>query len=202
MIQVLHIILVTNVLKQKEYVLVTYDGNDYDYYWTSVDDAGQGVKEVIKSDKLTEEDVVSDIKIDDINPDTAIGSKKKIKIIDDNCSLTDGTALKKVPTRGGSRVGIDEACFVNPVVKVYADVSESVKMGDEINIYHEISGFDRCTKMSFIWEFNGELTNNEWDAVSKYDIGWVVRNTDEVVTFILNNDSIDYSWRIAIIADF
>jgi type IV pilus assembly protein PilA len=30
------------------YVVVTYDGTGYRYYWTSVDDAGQGIKDIVK----------------------------------------------------------------------------------------------------------------------------------------------------------
>ena len=49
------------------YVVVTYDGKGYTYYWTSVDDAGQGIKEIIRFDKLDTDNIESDLSPSDIS---------------------------------------------------------------------------------------------------------------------------------------
>ena len=68
------------------YVGVIYDGKGYKYYWTSVDDTGQGVNKIILSDKLEQNDVTSDIKESDIEDKvnlTGIGNREKIVILED-----------------------------------------------------------------------------------------------------------------------
>ncbi len=71
------------------YVVVTYNGNGYDYYWTSVDESGHKV--ILKD--------IEDITIDDIITDSekkisnkrAIDNKSKIVIIDKNGNLIEET---------------------------------------------------------------------------------------------------------------
>ena len=67
------------------YVGVIYDGQGYKYYWISVDDAGQGVKNITLADKLDTDDIVSDLRASDITnvvEHFAIGNRSKIKIYD------------------------------------------------------------------------------------------------------------------------
>ena len=67
------------------YVAVTYDGNGYNYYWVSNDEAGEGVNKVVLNDLLDEDDIVSDIKDEDIEhlvKTTAIGGRERILIYD------------------------------------------------------------------------------------------------------------------------
>ena len=64
------------------YVVVTYDGKGYDYFWTSVDDAGQGVKNIVKYDKLDTDDISSDLTNDDINTKRTLDERGKIIKID------------------------------------------------------------------------------------------------------------------------
>ena len=65
----------------KAYVVVTYDGKGYDYYWTSVDDAGQGIKTIIKYDKLDIENIESDLKNEDISTLRTIDGREKVILI-------------------------------------------------------------------------------------------------------------------------
>ncbi len=69
------------------YVGITYDGNGYDYYWISVDDAGQGVEYITKLELLNEDDVVSDLSDEEIEnraKTTGIDGRSKILILDEN----------------------------------------------------------------------------------------------------------------------
>jgi prepilin-type N-terminal cleavage/methylation domain-containing protein len=63
------------------FVVVTYNGKGYDYYWTSVDDAGQGIKEIVKSDKLDIDNIESDLSIDDIKTNRIIDGRNKVILI-------------------------------------------------------------------------------------------------------------------------
>ena len=181
----------------KAYVLVLYDGKSYNYYWTSVDEAGQGIKNIVKYDNLTEDEIESDIKSSDINVDTVIGKRKKIKALDENCNFKDETATLKVPLNGGERYDVNEACYVNPSVRIVSDRTSSTKVGDEVHLTSQISGFDRCT-LTYYWQFKGDITNNEWANVSDYNFDWIKDNTLENLTFIIDYDNALYSWRLAL----
>ena len=65
------------------FVVVTYNGKGYDYYWTSVDDAGQGIKDIIKYDKLDIDNIESDLTIDDISTLRTIDGRGKVILITD-----------------------------------------------------------------------------------------------------------------------
>ena len=71
----------------KAYIGVVYDGKGYKYYWISVDDAGQGVKNITQLDQLDIDDIESDLKDSDIEgvvTTTGIGNRSEIKIL--NCT--------------------------------------------------------------------------------------------------------------------
>ena len=68
-------------VKDKAYVIVTFDGKGYDYYWTSIDDSGQGVKNLIKYDNLDPEIIESDLKTDDIKIDRGLDGRSKVILI-------------------------------------------------------------------------------------------------------------------------
>ena len=68
-------------VKEGAYVVVTYDGKGYDYFWTSVDDAGQGVKNIVKYDKLDTDDISSDLTIDDISTLRTLDGRGKVILI-------------------------------------------------------------------------------------------------------------------------
>ena len=60
------------------YVIVTYDGNGYEYYWVSRDETGQGVPTPTKITDLDEDDIKSDIEV---------GTIKTVKISDDKSNV-------------------------------------------------------------------------------------------------------------------
>ena len=77
----------------KAYIGVIYDGKGYRYYWTSVDETGQGVNKIIPLDKLDAEDIESDLKDSDIEEmvkKTGIGDRSEIKILNCNTNSWDG----------------------------------------------------------------------------------------------------------------
>ena len=80
---------------EKAYVVVTYDGNGYDYYWTSVDKAGQGFKKITREDKLSEDKIESNLKSTDILTGVGIDGRKKSMLIDKdtNCQSSEAIAV-------------------------------------------------------------------------------------------------------------
>ena len=67
------------------YVGVIYTGDGYRYYWISVDETGQGIKNITDIDKLDTKDIESNIKakdIKDIVEKIGIGDRDNIKILD------------------------------------------------------------------------------------------------------------------------
>ena len=70
------------------YVIVTYDGNGYNYYWTSRDTSGQGVKDPVALALLNEDDIESGIPFDYITPNKPVEGKREIKLLsDDDCKV-------------------------------------------------------------------------------------------------------------------
>ena len=65
----------------KAYVVVTYDGNGYTYYWTSNDDSGQGIKNIVRVDKLDTDNVESDLKDSEISTLRGIDGRSKTVVI-------------------------------------------------------------------------------------------------------------------------
>ena len=76
----------------KAYVAVTYNGNGYDYYWTSVDEAGQGFKGLIKTDILDSDLIESDLKPEDISLSRGIDGRTNVQVIDFDSGCIKGTA--------------------------------------------------------------------------------------------------------------
>ena len=76
----------------KAYVGVIYNGTGYKYYWISVDDAGQGVRNITPLDKLDTDSIESDLTDSDIESvveSVGIGDRSEIKIL--NCSNNSNT---------------------------------------------------------------------------------------------------------------
>ena len=74
-------------VKEKAYVVVTFDGKGYEYFWTSIDDSGQGIKDLVRYDKLDTDRIESDLKIDDITINRGLDGRNKVILITErnNC---------------------------------------------------------------------------------------------------------------------
>ena len=94
------------------YIGVIYDGKGYNYYWISVDDAGQGISNITPLDKLEAKQIESDLKDSDIKnkiETTGIGERTDIKIL--NCETEEWRPIhldntsNNVPEEGSSGSG-------------------------------------------------------------------------------------------------
>ena len=74
-------------VENQAFVIVTYTGSNYNYYWISRDTTGQGVKTITPVGELDEDDIVSDISAIEITPtEPAEEGKNTIKVLSkDDC---------------------------------------------------------------------------------------------------------------------
>ena len=107
---------------EEYYVVVTYDGTSYDYYWTSRDETNTGIyltyQDLLDVDRI-ENNVTS------ISTNIGVGDREKILLLKDSCSINDAEemlATSSIPEKGtsdGSEIenpgnismATDESCF-------------------------------------------------------------------------------------------
>ena len=84
------------------YVVVTYDGTSYDYYWTSRDETNTGIyltyQDLLDVDRI-ENNVTS------ISTNIGVGDREKILLLKDSCSINDVEELiatSSIPEKGTS----------------------------------------------------------------------------------------------------
>ena len=70
------------------YVGVVYTGSGYNYYWTSVDEEGEGIRNLTAYDELTEDVIESGIKISDIDTSVSVGGRTKTLVYNNDCTQT------------------------------------------------------------------------------------------------------------------
>jgi len=119
---------------EEAYVVVTYNGSNYTYYWLSVDETGQGVKNITRADKLDEDSIESDIKKSDIASQVTtvgVGNRTTIKILDDQndykswkTDITLSNTSNNVSEEGASGNGGGNTPTVNKICRRAATGTE------------------------------------------------------------------------------
>ena len=131
------------------YVGVIYDGKGYNYYWISVDDAGQGVRNITRLDKLDTDDIESDLKksdITDVIEKTGIGNRIEINILDCSNNTWDPIILSNtnnnVPEEGGKNESTGRIAYeVINEVEGLEDIADAKRYnGPSPNNYATIDG--------------------------------------------------------------
>lgn len=72
---------------EKAYVVVSYTGSGYNYYFLSLDETGQGVKNVTNIKDLTEDDIKTDLTTMDVSLNQFVEGKTRIIKFNNDCSL-------------------------------------------------------------------------------------------------------------------
>ena len=67
------------------FVVVTYNGSGFNYYWVSRDETGQGIKTLTLLNDLDEEDIETNIASGEIKTNVPVGNRTKTQIINANC---------------------------------------------------------------------------------------------------------------------
>ena len=95
------------------YVVVTYDGENYDYYFVGNDKADLGVYPPEKEDVLSKDSIKN---VDDIDTGVAIGNRNKRVIIDKDKNTTDGTVTSRsnLPLVCKKATTLHETTCLNP----------------------------------------------------------------------------------------
>ena len=81
------------------YVVVTYNGKGFDYYWTSNDVTGHGIYLAYGEDLNTDLIVTS---MEDVDTTIGVGDRSKVIIFDDSCStiLSSESVTNSIPENG------------------------------------------------------------------------------------------------------
>ena len=124
-------------VKEGAYVVVTYDGKGYDYFWTSVDDAGQGVKNIVKYDKLDTDDISSDLTIEDISTLRTLDGRGKVILITERNSCKKEGAITENLVSVSSESGSGGNSSGNVLVYPTGKTKETVETGDIVKIKEE-----------------------------------------------------------------
>ncbi len=75
------------------YVAVTYLGKGYNYYFTSIDNSGIGVKSLQSYDKLSIDHIETDLKEEDIKTNVGIDGKNNIYVFNSDCTGKDSVEI-------------------------------------------------------------------------------------------------------------
>ncbi len=119
----------------KAYIVVTYTGSGYDYYWTSTDTAQMGIKDLVAYENLSVDNLESGVAAEDIKDNTSVGKRKIVKIFNDDCtSVEEKIAFVPERAREGTlveitsrnnvfgRVDLNKAIFEKIIVTTSIDI--------------------------------------------------------------------------------
>ena len=110
----------------KAYVLVNYNGNGYEYFWTSVDDSGQGISRITKLENLDADKIESDLVDNDIPESLGVNGRSKYIIINKeqtNCE-------KGIPTTVTGNVNGDDGDINTTAAQQINNTNELLNIAD------------------------------------------------------------------------
>jgi prepilin-type N-terminal cleavage/methylation domain-containing protein len=118
---------------EKAYVIATYTGNDYNYYWTSTDESQIGIKDIVAFDDLDIENVESSVKPDDIPDDRSVANRKYVEVFNENCTSSERRKSKEA--KENLSYGADEGDYViiTPTITSYTTDSQYSGYSQTIN---------------------------------------------------------------------
>ena len=154
----------------KAYVVVTYDGKGYDYYWTSVDEAGIGVKNIISINELDIDDIESDLKIENVSTGNSIQGKSTLFVIDENdcTTLTDGS----LPIIGTLSSALEEATEEGLLTAYNGNHQDTMAgPGDKQIMTYYTESTSRAEKIRNNW--NIVFANFCWQMIRTTDTGGI-----------------------------
>ena len=187
------------------YVVITYNGKGYSYYWTSVDDAGEGIKDIVAYDKLETDNVESDLTNDMIDPNITkrgVGERSKILVLDPNTETWKevvGGATTKVPEEGSGQISNIIPDPVSFSTDSWATISNAVKNGN-IDVYQV--GDEKEITLSNFGTFNVRIANKSNPGqcsninYSQSACGFVVEFVDIIDLHIYNPRDLTYTGGI------
>ena len=129
----------------KAYVAVTYDGKGYEYFWTSVDDAGEGIKNLIKYDNLDADQIESDLQDTDISTLRGIDGRSRTTVVSkaNNCQKegsNPATSQVSGNTGEASTYPINAVSKINNDTNLVDFVGVKIYTSNDVNNYVQFNG--------------------------------------------------------------
>ena len=115
----------------KAYVVVTTDGQSYNYYWTSVDSSGIGVSSIINLDKIKINNLETGINSSDITTNRGLNNRKYIVVINENCEVGVPTENTGPNINGNTGEEIELIAYPSGKDKTTVVTGDLVKIGEE-----------------------------------------------------------------------
>lgn len=150
---------------EKAYILVTYDGDQFYYYWTSVDDTGHGTKKVLRYTYLNEEEIITDVKPSDIIETAGMGLRHYYVVIDENCVPSE---KRSVTARLSAITG---GIIILDFDIISDDPNGYIYYGDVVHFVASIDGFQGY-EYKIHWQYS--LDKNTWYNIGENNETWVV----------------------------
>lgn len=98
------------------YVVVTYDGDGYNYYWTSRDNSSMRIYLTYEG-LLDSDSVLSDV--EKITTDIGVGTRTKIKVLGNSCKVED--AVDRIATANIGEKGYADEVFRTDMIGMYEE---------------------------------------------------------------------------------
>ncbi len=174
----------------KAYIIVTFNGNKYTYYWTSVDTTGHGTKKFLKFSYLDEDEIKTDIQTEDIMEGMGLDLKKYYIVIDGDCNKG---PRKPVIARVSSITG-------GVVVLDFDIVSDRpngvIYYNDVVHFVSQINGYDNYV-YKVRWEY--QTSDGKWHTITKNE-SWVVSEEVDQPTLDIRvtTVNVDYWFRMVL----
>ena len=157
------------------YVLVTYNGDGYDYYFTGNDTSKTGIKKVIGYDDLIPEHIESEVEDTDIVTNVGIDGRSKVRIMKDTCD------------------GWDDEINAGNMLDDDGTVVQKVNMMES----RFANGFDLNNDRDF-WAYRSSIRSITFQTTINPPSNYAYRfdvsaNKDEsIIAFLVNNSSWGY----------
>ena len=138
------------------YVVVTYDGDNYDYYFLGKDNTDMGTKKVTPASIIDKDDIVPDVSDDDVTPKYSIDGRPTI------IEFTSDGKDKKPTTTPTDYIDTNGDLYKAPF-----------KLGDYVTVVPDSSSYT-ITNESTGWYLDQTITPNEltlWRVINKKEDG-------------------------------
>ena len=126
----------------KAYVVVNYSDDGYDYYWTSVDDAGVGVKKITNLEKLDTDSIETNIAETDILNNLGVDARHNYVVINEEIGCSLGT-VEEAPTRVDTEGNVDVVDYPVGKTNKALVLGDIVKIGDQEFFFLKYDGDDK-----------------------------------------------------------
>ena len=173
------------------YIVVTYNNETFNYYWSSRDTSAQGIKGPTPSDKLEPSLIKTGLKKDDVTANTAIGERDRIMLLSEtNCESFEEQQIKRRVKENGAELtpnelyntymeensssltGLDNFGNANVVQFLQNAINSGYAGSEEERIEHDKKILEKIGKyiinnMTYS-ELNAYNTNNQPNYYSQY----------------------------------